>query len=647
MAISPVNVSRISNNLRSNTVLSSLRRNQLEVFRAQTRVATGRSYLSPSEDPVRAARALNLTQTLAGQIQFVENLRHGDDTLAAADQSLTELNSLLIEANEIASQNVSNLTSAAERAAVADIITGIRNQLQIVGNREFNGRFLFAGQQTTERPFIDALGGVAYVGDTRDLFTRTSPDLEAVLNVTGSALFNALSPPAATDVDLSPAVTADTRLDALRGATAQGIRDGVLVLNEIGGAGAISVDLTGVDTVGDVVTRINDAATASGSTLTASITDAGLSIQPGSGALTISDASTGVIASDLGILAVQPTTDLIVGLALEAKITPLTSVAALSGSLTDIDVASGIILTNGANSATIDISDAETVQDVLNRINNSELYVWAKISDDGSSIEVLNRVSGTSLSIGENGGTTAFDLGIRTLSTATPLDQLNFGQGVIRAEGLDDFRITASDGKAIDLNIDAIKTLGELIDLINQTATTDGVSVTASLATVGNGIRLTDQSAGTGSLTVTALNLSQAALDLGLTTPTVSKTDEIVSKDTNPIRTDGVIDALFDLERALRSDNTQDITIAADRLNPFVQDVTRAHGVIGAQSQALSAKRNQMIDAAAATEIFLSEVQDLDYASAITKMQAASTQLQAGLQTSGLLLSVSLLDFLR
>ncbi len=647
MAISPINISRISNNLRSNSVLSSLQRNQLEVFRAQTRVATGRSFVTPSDDPVRAARALNLTQTLAGQIQFAENLRHGDDTLAAADQSLTELNSLLIEANEIASQNVSNLTSAAEREAVADIITGIRQQLQIVGNREFNGRFLFGGQHTTSRPFIDALGGVAYVGDTRNLLTRTSPVLDATLNVTGSALFNALSPPATTNVDLSPAVTANTRVDALRGATAQGIRDGILVFNEIGGAGAISVDLTGVDTVGDIVTRINNAATAAGSTLTATVTDAGLSIQPGSNAVSITDASTGVIASDLGILAVQPTTDTITGLALKARITPLTTVAALGGSSTNVDLASGLILTNGANSATIDLSDAESVQDILNRINNSELYVWARISDDGSSIEVLNRVSGTSLSIGENGGTTAFDLGIRTLSTATPLDQLNFGQGVIRAEGLDDLRITAADGAAIDLNIDAITTLGDLIDFINQTATTEGVSITASLATVGNGIRLTDQSGGAGSLTVTPLNLSQAALDLGLTKPTVSKADEIVSTDSNPVRTDGVIDALFDLERALRSDNTQDLTIAADRLNPFVQDVTRVHGVIGAQSQALSAKRNQMIDAAAATEIFLSDVQDLDYASAITKMQAASTQLQAGLQTSSLLLSVSLLDFLR
>ncbi len=647
MAISPINVSRISLNMRSDSVLSSLRRNQLEVFRTQTRVSTGRSFVTPSDDPVRAARALNLTQALSRQQQFIENLRHGDDTLAASDQSLTELNSLLIEASQIASQNVSNLTSAAEREAVADIVAGIRQQLQIVGNREFNGRFLFAGQNTTERPFIDALGGVAYVGDTRDLFTRTSPQLDATLNVPGSSLFRALSPPAATDADLIPALTSDTRLDAIRGATAQGFSEGLLILNEISGAGAITVDLTNVDTIGDVVTRINEAAGTAGSTLTASLTDTGLSIQPGSSAVSITDVSSGVIASNLGILTIEPTTDVVNGFSLEAKITPLTSVSSLGGGAANIDLASGMVITNGASTATVDLSNAETVQDILNRINNAGLFVWARINDDGSGIEVLNRVSGTSLSIGENGGTTALDLGIRTLSTATPLDQLNFGKGVTRADGLDDLRITAADGSSIDLNIDTVTTVGELIDLINQSATDAGVNVTATLATVGNGIRLTDQSGGPGTITVTSLNLSQAAEDLGLTNPTVAKADELVSRDSNPVRTDGVLDALFDLERALRKDDTQGITIAADRLNPFIQDVTRVHGIIGARSQALSAKRSQMIDAAAATEILLSDVQDLDFAEAITKMQAASTQLQAGLQTSSLLLNVSLLDFLR
>jgi flagellin-like hook-associated protein FlgL len=53
-----------------------------------------------------------------------------------------------------------------------------------------------------------------------------------------------------------------------------------------------------------------------------------------------------------------------------------------------------------------------------------------------------------------------------------------------------------------------------------------------------------------------------------------------------------------------------------------------------------------MEDAAATTQIFLSQVRDLDYAEAVTRLQVAQTQLQANMQTGSILLNLSLLDFL-
>ena len=111
MAISPVNIARVSQGLRTNLVLNSLQRNQRDVFLSQTRLASGRRFVTSSEDPVGSARALDLTQALARQRRFAANATHGDMFLAAADSSLSEISSLLIEASTIASQNVSNLTS--------------------------------------------------------------------------------------------------------------------------------------------------------------------------------------------------------------------------------------------------------------------------------------------------------------------------------------------------------------------------------------------------------------------------------------------------------------------------------------------------------------------------------------------------------
>lgn len=646
MAINPINLSRVSQNLRTNLVARSLQQNQLELFTSQTKIAMGRSFVTPSDDPATAARALDLTQALQRQGQLMRNLWHGDNTLAAADNAITEINTLLNEAAEIASRDVSNLVDSAERQADAELIAAIRQQLQIVGNRQFDGRYLFAGRDTIEIPFLDALGGIAYTGDTGDLVTRINEDLEAIINVPGNVLFGALSSRIASVADLTPTLTTDVRIGDLGGATGQGVQLGRLVFNEIDGAGVVTVDLEAADTIGDVVGLINRAANDAGAAFAAELSDTGITITTGGAAITVGDTSAGVIAAGLGILANVPTTDPIEGADLSPRVTRLTPVAVLARG-NGIDLDSGLIITNGDRTDVVDLSTAQTVQDIINRINAAGLFVLARINDSGTGIDVFNQVSGTSLTIGENGGTTAGDLGIRTLGAGTPLANLNDGLGVTVDEGADDLRIVAKDGATIDVNLDGAITIGDVIELVNATALDAGVNLTASLAETGNGIRFVDGTGGAGELSVRSLNLSTAATDLGF--PTASSTDqtELIGEDHNPIRTDGILTALLDLERALRADDTRGISQAASRFGPLVNDVTRVHGVLGARSQGMRDKLTQMEDVAATTEIFLSQVQDLDYAEAVTRLQASLMQLQATMQTSSVLLNMSLMDFLR
>lgn len=645
MAVSPINIFRVTSNLRTSAVLDSLRQNEVDVFRAQTRIATNRSFVKPSDDPVSAARAATLDQSLARQNQFVRNIEHADAMLTATDDTISEINSLLIEARGIASQNVSNLTSADERYAEAELIAGIRQQLIAVGNRQFDGRYIFAGRDTQQRPFIDALGGVAYLGDTGEIVARVEEGTVVGINVPGNELFGALSSRIAGSADLTPILTDDVRLTELGGATRQGVRRGNLVFNEAGGAGRFTVDLSDADTIGDVVTRINAAAAAAGSGLTATLSDNGLTITPGAD-VTITDTSNGVVAADLGILTKQPTGGTIAGADLGVRLTRLTPIEALAGGH-GIDLTGGLVITNGPETVAIDLSDARTVQDVINTINNAGVFVFARINDAGMGIDLFNQVSGTSLSIGENGGTTAAELGVRTLDRATPLASLNLGRGVTRQPGQTDVVITAGDGGSFEVDLDGAATVGDAIDMINAAAEAAGVSVEASLTTTGNGIRLVDGSGGSGVLTVGRANLSAAADDLGLLGSTADGSHEMVGGDMNPMRTDGILDALVQLEEALRADDTQGISLSASRIEELSENVVRTHGRVGAKAASIKTHLDTMKDATITTTLLLSQVEDLDLAAAITELQAAQVQLQADLQTSSQLLSVSLLDFLQ
>ena len=101
------------------------------------------------------------------------------------------------------------------------------------------------------------------------------------------------------------------------------------------------------------------------------------------------------------------------------------------GTPVEFDQDSGIQIVNGGNTYTIDLSTAQTIEDVLNLLNGSDACVMAEINEDKTGIDVRSRLSGSDFAIGENGGQTATQLGIRSLTATSKLDEMNFGLGVM------------------------------------------------------------------------------------------------------------------------------------------------------------------------------------------------------------------------
>jgi flagellin-like hook-associated protein FlgL len=198
-------------------------------------------------------------------------------------------------------------------------------------------------------------------------------------------------------------------------------------------------------------------------------------------------------------------------------------VVTTGGSGEDLDIASGLVLTNGGTTVTLDISEAETVEDLLNLINGAGVGLLAEINAAGNGIDVRSTLSGADFAIGENGGTTATQLGIRTYTGATPLAALNRGLGVptndtlgvLDTSQLDTFEIVARDGTTLSIDLSTATSLNDVVSLINTAPGNPGV--TASLTTNGNGIALVDSSLpdNTGQLVVRTVVGNVAAEYLG------------------------------------------------------------------------------------------------------------------------------------
>jgi flagellar hook-associated protein 3 FlgL len=318
-----------------------------------------------------------------------------------------------------------------------------------------------------------------------------------------------------------------------------------------------------------------------------------------------------------------------------------------------LDKTSGIQILNKGTTYTISFDGAETVEDVLNILNASEADVVATINDDGTGIDIRSRVSGADFAIGENGGTTATELGIRSFTTTTLLGDLNFGRGVDTVSG-DDLVIQRRDGVNLQIDLSSAVTVGDVLDLINLHPSNVGNPVVAQLAAVGNGIELIDANAAGGSTLTVSRTGSFAAVDLGFVAPGESQAvaspaggaiESLQGRDVNTLETKSVFNTLLRLEDALYEFDLGEIERTARMLDDDFQRVNFARADLGTRARYLESVGYQLDDEEIDLRTALSDEIDVDMVEAISNLTMRQANLQATLQLVGRTMQLSLLNF--
>ncbi|HET6324273.1 MAG TPA: flagellar cap protein FliD N-terminal domain-containing protein, partial [Planctomycetaceae bacterium] len=206
---------------------------------------------------------------------------------------------------------------------------------------------------------------------------------------------------------------------------------------------------------------------------------------------------------------------------------PPTLLGALNG---NAGVQAGSIrITDAAGHATtVNLSNAYTVNDVINAINNNGV-AQVDASTSGGHLVITDQSggSGTFTVANVSGGHTASDLGIAQSSTTgtitgqnvyqttnnTLLSQINDGNGLSTTAGTSSLQITLSDGTQLKTDLSSAQTVGDVLNDIND-ASGNGGKLVASI--VNGGIQLTDTSGGTGTLSVSDEDQSSVVEELGL-----------------------------------------------------------------------------------------------------------------------------------
>jgi len=290
-----------------------------------------------------------------------------------------------------------------------------------------------------------------------------------------------------------------------------GVRLGVIRITDHHGK-SVDVDLRDLGqsrpaTLGDIKSRINQAAQ-----------DAGMSVS-----VVIGNASSS--AGDRNHLIVS-----------DASTPPEGQTGVLK--IEDVEGASAADLGIAGESEESDLSgrnlySVTTLGDVIRAINFAagNSFVQASISDDGNGLVLSAQGFGNEVTVSSaqnadgTTSTAARDLGLdgATFSSSDSgfqtrpliaglntvlLHSLNGGRGTQTGS----IAITDRNGAATTIDLTAARTLHDVIDLINADGTT---GITASVNAAGTGLALTDHSGGFGNIVVTDLSGTLAA-DLGL-----------------------------------------------------------------------------------------------------------------------------------
>jgi len=211
----------------------------------------------------------------------------------------------------------------------------------------------------------------------------------------------------------------------------------------------------------------------------------------------------------------------------------------------------------------VDFTNAHTLRDVIDLINNADLGLMASMNGSGNKLELRHAEGSTgTIIIADVDGSMATTLGIagtfeesdlngdgalvsdnlqlQYISRQSLLEDLNHGRGVASGR----FRITDSTGALFDIDLpNGLDTLGEVIDRINQD-TPD--TIEARINDTGDGLLIVDTSECQLSLKIEDVEGGHTAADLRIAQS--AKEGEGFIDGTNELRIDvSASDSLADL----------------------------------------------------------------------------------------------------
>lgn len=158
--------------------------------RTQVQLATGQRILDASDDPVAAARLVDIDAAVARTEQYDRNANMARGRLAFEEQTLTDVGNVMFRMRELLLQANNDTQTPETRSFIAREAREALGQLQQLANaRDASGEYVFGGYSSRSQPFSFSSGSADYVGDAGQRMIRISDTRQVADGDSGADIF--------------------------------------------------------------------------------------------------------------------------------------------------------------------------------------------------------------------------------------------------------------------------------------------------------------------------------------------------------------------------------------------------------------------------------------------------------------------------
>jgi flagellar hook-associated protein 3 FlgL len=165
---------------------------QAQQVKLQEQISTGKKFNSPSEDPIGAARALELTRSKETNDNYANIRKTAENSLTILESNLDSVTNLMLSAQSQLVAAGNGALSNLERGFIANELQNTLDSMVALGNaQDASGKYLYSGFSTNTKPFVlnGGTNNFDYMASNGSIKLEVASNQEMPVNFAGNQVF--------------------------------------------------------------------------------------------------------------------------------------------------------------------------------------------------------------------------------------------------------------------------------------------------------------------------------------------------------------------------------------------------------------------------------------------------------------------------